>query len=264
MAVPYGTISVNKCSYTFKGTRSFIAERRFGIFGFYNVLREILFETIANAHTYLIKVDLVPILCSPIDTNRGCVMRTLIIFIISVLLPFSSVSASHCKSLKYSVRNKHVACLKDVEVDIDDGSIIFTEKDNDHERVEITEEYELYVNGRLVEVNEKQQRLIEAYYDLYMDIIRQAKKIGYEGAKIGAKGAKLGLKAVAGVLRLLGSDYDSDDLERDLKREARKLEDRAEKLQEKAEKIEQMADELEDVHNDLRDRIPELRELDWF
>jgi len=234
------------------------------MFRFHNVLREKLFETVANAHAYLIKVDLVPILCRTIATNGGYVMRTIIIFIVSVLLSFSSVSASHCKSWKYSACDKHVACLEDVEVDIDDGTIIFTKKDSDHERVEITEDYELYINGRFVKTNGEQQELVEVYYELYMDIIRQAKKIGYEGAKIGAKGAKIGLKAVAGVLKLLSSDYDSDDLERDLKREARKLEDRAEKLQEKAEKIEEMADELEDVHNELRGRIPELRELDWF
>ena len=57
-----------------------------------------------------------------------------------------------------------------------------------------------------------------------------AKMLGIEGAKIGAGGVKLGFTAIAKVVKLLSDEYDTDDLEEDLEREAEKLEKKAERL----------------------------------
>jgi len=82
--------------------------------------------------------------------------------------------------------------------------------------------------------------------------------------KQAVRGAKPGLEAIACVFKLLRSDYDSDDLEREIEAEADKPEAKAEKLEIKPEKIEEMAENLEDLHEDLIDKIQGLAELDWY
>jgi len=66
------------------------------------------------------------------------------------------------------------------------------------------------------------------------------------------------------VLALLFLDFDEDDFEMEIEREAEELEEMAEELEERAEVIEDMAEDLEDMHDDLSRKIPELRELRWF
>ncbi len=159
----------------------------------------------------------------------------------------------------------HNSCVMDnVSIDIDDGSVLLISHDHDGNEVEITGDYELYINGRHIKTTEEQKELLAEYHKLVLEITDCSKKIGLEGAKIGVKGAKLGLKAIACVFKLLRSDYDSDDLEREIEAEADKLEAKAKVLEIKAEKIEDMAEDLEDLHEDLADEIPELARLDWF
>ena len=158
----------------------------------------------------------------------------------------------------------HDEWMENISIDVDDGSVIIKNNKDRHERVELSEEYELYVNGKFIRTNREQRRYFEDYHDLTCQIEHDAKKIGKEGAKIGARGAKLGVTAVFNVLKLLSSDYDSDDLEREMERESSKLEANAEKLERKAEKLEEMVDELEELHFKLKESIPELDELEWF
>ena len=151
-----------------------------------------------------------------------------------------------------------------IRVNIDDGTITLTNKDDEYETVEFTENYELIVNGDNIDLNQKQQELVEEFYTLSFDLIEEAKKIGLEGAKIGVDGAKLGLSAVANAFRLLSPDYSSEDFERDIERKSEKLEKKAEKLEAKAEKLEVVADHLEDIKGELKQQTPELRDMDWF
>lgn len=159
------------------------------------------------------------------------------------------------------------------EIGINDGDTrIFVRRDkvyivNDfdrEERVVITEDADLIINGEPVKLDKDQTAMVANYYELTVEGIGWAKKIGLEGAKIGLQGAKIGLKAVAGVFKMILPSYDSDDLERDMERESEKIEAKAEKLEEKAELMEDIFDELEDLHEDLRDAIPELDRLHWF
>jgi hypothetical protein len=158
----------------------------------------------------------------------------------------------------------HDGFLEDVDIDIDDGTIIMTHNRRPKGKVEITEDYELYVNGRLVATNDEQKELLEDYYDLTMEVVEYATQIGYEGAKIGVSGAAIGLMAIGGVFKAFMTDYEFEELEDDLEEEAEELEARAEELEEKAEDLEGVAEELADVHDDLRRETPELRDLDWF
>lgn len=185
---------------------------------------------------------------------------SLLALLLIVGLPPTSDSRPHSRYLHVE-NDGH---LNGVDIDLEDGSIILTHRGRHYETVEITQDYELYVNDSRVDLNEDQQELVVAYYDLGMEIIDYAKELGWEGAKIGASGAKLGLKAIGSIFKLIFTGYDTDDLERDLERDAEKIEARAERLEKRAEKIEDMAYELEDLAWEMNREIPELDELDWF
>ncbi|MBN2410992.1 DUF2884 family protein, partial [candidate division KSB1 bacterium] len=154
--------------------------------------------------------------------------------------------------------------MDDVNVEIDDDKIILSNKCDEDETVEFNDNYELIVNGEKVDLNKRQQELVEEFYTLSFDLIEEAQKIGIEGAKIGVEGATLGLTAVANVLRLLSPDYSSDDFERDMEKKSKKLEKKAERLEKKAEKLEVIVDFLGDIRDELKETTPELRDLYWF
>jgi hypothetical protein len=150
-----------------------------------------------------------------------------------------------------------------VDLSFDDGSIVFTHEDDD-ETVEITDEYELIVNGGEVRLDADERRLVRKYYESFEHIIEEAKEIGIEGAKIGVQGAKLGVAATIGALRLLSPYYDRDDLEDELDNKSEKIERVAAKLEKRANKLERRAKALEGLHDQLRSEIDELDELGWF
>ena len=161
-----------------------------------------------------------------------------------------------------SWRNDNSDCTR---IDMKHGSVIIEhEYRREISTVEITEDFELFIDDELIKTDDAQNKLLEEYHVQLIEIHDQAKRIGWEGAKIGAQGAKIGLLAGIGVLKMLFTDYSEDDLEYDVEFAAEKLEERAERLEDKAEGIERMVDDLDDITDDLRDSIPELSELDWF
>ncbi len=155
-------------------------------------------------------------------------------------------------------------CFENVRVQIDDGSVILINQDDDDERVEFTKDYDLLINGDYIKLNHKQQKLVKEFHSLSFDLIDEAKNIGLEGAKVGISGAALGLVAVSNVFKLLSPDYDSEDFEREMEEQAEKLEKKAEKLEEKAEELEEIADELDEIRDDLQKITPELQDYEWF
>lgn len=182
--------------------------------------------------------------------------------ILFISIVFSSVSfAIHDDSDK---DRNILACYENVEVDFENGTIVLTCKYDDSEFVEITEDHDLYVNGRQVKLDRSQRRLVADYYERFTIVIEYAKEIGFEGAKIGIKGTKVGLRALVGVMKVLLSDYESDELEEDLEEEAEDLEELAADLEDKAEDLEHQAESLEDLHHEMRDEIPEIGALRWF
>ena len=182
--------------------------------------------------------------------------------ILCITLIFSSVLfAIHDDSDK---DRNILACYKDVEVDFENGTIVLTCKYDDSEFIEITEDHDLFVNGRQIRFDRSQRRLVEEYYNRFNGVIEYAKEIGLEGAKIGIAGTKVGLKALVGVMKVLFSDYESDELEEDMEEESEDLEEMAADLEEKAEDLERLADSLEELHDELRDEIPEIGKLRWF
>jgi hypothetical protein len=194
----------------------------------------------------------------------GNTMKKAAILFLAVFLVVSFAAPEGWAGKKHRCYKKQISGLDDIDFDVDDGTLIVESDIYEDEYVEITEDYELYVNGRFIELNDYQQELVKEYYDQYFELIDYAKKIGLEGAKIGVHGAKIGLLAMASICKLMLASYDSEDLERDLEKEARRLERKAEKLEKKAEQIEEMAERLEDLHYEMRDEITVLEDLGWF
>ena len=191
-------------------------------------------------------------------------MRKHLIIALALLVAVSSLYGMERKRRSKNFFMGKIGCLDNVDISIDDGSVILYPDDDDDEYVEITETHRLYINGHRIRTNTKQEALLAEYHEQVYFIVDEAKEIGWEGAKVGVQGAVIGLKAVVGVFKLISPRYDADDLERDLEREAEKIEVKAERLEEEAEDIEELADELEDMHYNLKRNIPELRRLGWF
>jgi hypothetical protein len=146
-----------------------------------------------------------------------------------------------------------------------EGDTLVVEGGGRHgDTVEISADFELTVNGREVDTDRKDRRLLKAYYEQAEEIEEVAMQLGMEGARIGIKGAAIGIGALGKVLRLLSSDYDTEDLEAEIEAEAEAIELEAEGIEEAAEVLEDWVDDLEDIGDELQDRIPELDDLDWF
>ena len=178
-------------------------------------------------------------------------------FLFILIFGVAAFAAKKDKDHNYSI-------LDHVSIDIDGSTLVLTSKYDDDEYVEITRSYELYINGREIDLSRSQRRLVAEYYDQFFDIIDSAREIGKEGARIGVLGAKLGIKAVKGAVRAIFSEYEMEELEEDLEWESEELEELAEELEEKAEEIEEMAEDFEELHYELREEIEELDRLRWF
>lgn len=193
-------------------------------------------------------------------------MKIAVIGLLAAFLMIVAVPAqAHRHSTHYQISTGHHSSIDGSELEISDDELIFTPADHDEDgEVRITEKHELYVNDKLIRLDSRQQEMVGEYYEQMMVLMESAKKIGLEGAKVGVQGAALGMKAVGSVFRLLSPDYDTDDLEREMEREAAKIEAKANRLEDAADEIEEQAEELEDLHYEMIDEIPELDDLGWF
>jgi len=190
-------------------------------------------------------------------------MKTAIIISCMLIFAFGSVIA-YDERTEINWGHHWTNFLSDnMEIEIDDGTIIITRHSYHSDVIEITEDYELYINDRHIKTNKEQKELLGKFHTKSVILVEEAEEIGYKGAKIGVKGAKLGIKAIGGVFRLLSSEYEADDLEEEMDIEAEKLEKEADALEEQADELEDIADELEDLADEMVQNIPELEELDW-
>ena len=141
-------------------------------------------------------------------------------------------------------------CLDNISVYLDNGTLVLKSHSKGDYTIKITDKSELYVNGRFVETNTYEKRLLSEFRDGMIDLTESAKEIGY-------KGAKIGVKAVAGLVEVFCTDLELEEYEVELEEEAERLETQAEEL-------EDLAEELEELHLELKSRIPELEELKAF
>ena len=110
--------------------------------------------------------------------------------------------------------------LDNIDVDIDGGDILMIEKGRDRNKVVITKDHQLIINGKKVKLDDDQQKKVIKFHDLTFALIDYAKEVGIEGAKIGVAGAAVGLEAVVKLFKLLDSEYDTEDYEREIEAKA--------------------------------------------
>jgi hypothetical protein len=178
-----------------------------------------------------------------------------LVMILSFPFPSAAGSRGRC--------DIDVSTFDSKSIDLDDGVLSIEHEDRGW-IVEITEDYELFVNGIRIRTDRRQRKLLRRYYRDYEDIEELAGVLAREGARIGVEGAKLGVSAAACAAKLLLEDYDYDDMEDEIEDKAAEIEKMAEKLERKAEKIEDIADDLEKTHRKLRRSVPELGDLEDF
>jgi flagellar capping protein FliD len=178
---------------------------------------------------------------------------------------FTPLGATAHKAIhvRHDCHNDDLFRGDNVNVDIDDGSIVFTHQ-NDNETVEITENGDLIVNGSPVRLARDERKLVEDYYETFDGIINEAKEIGLEGAKIGVKGATLGISAAISALVHLADGRDADDVQIEVDRKSERIERMADRLEKRADRLEAKTNRLEEMHNSLRSTIDELDDLGWF
>jgi hypothetical protein len=184
-------------------------------------------------------------------------MPILVLMIVSAMVLAAGADCrAHC-------RHDGDRTFRDKSIDLEDGTLKI-EHDDEGWIVEITEDYELYVNGERVKTDRHEKKLLRRYYRDYEKIEDMAGELGREASKIGRAGVKAGAIAVACVARLVIDGFDDDDIDIDIDIDTEAIEKMAEKLEKKAEKIEDLADDLEKTHRKLRKSIPELGELEDF
>lgn len=152
---------------------------------------------------------------------------------------------------------------KNVDLELDHGSIIFKHEDGD-ETVEITKDYALIVNGNELHLHRDQRGLVRDYYESFQSVIEDAKEIGIAGVKLGAKGLAVGLAAACRALCGVASDADRDGHDCKLDRETAKFNASGAKIEKRAERLKHKAEALEKLHERLRRNVTELDELGWF
>lgn len=191
----------------------------------------------------------------------------LILFLASAVLAVGPKVTSHDQNHDHGVvirDGSGAYCGDDMDVDFEDGDIIFTGRHHDDPEVRITEDYELYIDGEKLDLNDRQREIVAEYYDTFEEVIEEATKLGVKGAAIGAQGAALGVSALGKLFKAALTEYELEDMEREIEKEARKIEEKAEKLEWEAEEIEALADKLEELHWDLKRETPRLRDIEWF
>jgi hypothetical protein len=173
------------------------------------------------------------------------IMRLLITGSIATILILSSLYAvDPPKSRSSSV------CLENIAVDFENGTLVITPRSGENFKVEITDNDELFVNGRKISTSSEERELLGEYRHDMSYLVHRAEEIGIEGARIG-------LYAVSGLIEVVCTDLELEELEAELESESSRLENEAEELEE-------LSTRLEDLHNELKDRISELRELRTF
>ncbi|MBD3401858.1 DUF2884 family protein [candidate division GN15 bacterium] len=198
-------------------------------------------------------------------------MRRIAVVAIALLFVVGSLGAADERTYNYHIDkcdyddfgSHHWSVDENVTMDFDDGTIVFESRDYPRDVVEITERYELLINGEPVELTADQQRHVREFHQATTDLIADAIAVGIEGADIGMEGAAIGVKAAGQALKALFTGHTFEDMEREIEREARKIEVKAEKLEEKADQIDRRADHIEDMYFDMFEEIPALRDLGW-
>lgn len=185
-----------------------------------------------------------------------------ILLILLFMIPPASAAPPDC-SISSWFRDG-ICVFEDVTVRMDDGTLVMEHDDPRCTVVEITDEYDLYIDGKRIDINDHQRKLVEAYYNLVIEVVDDAIGIGVSAAAVGLGGAGIGLGVVGKLFKLILPWYGFDDFENELREETRKIKILAEKLEIHARELEEKAEQAEDVYRVLIRSIPELQEREML
>ncbi len=193
-------------------------------------------------------------------------MRSIAITLLVGLFAISTAFAADPEPCDgWDFGGKKFCVYGDIELAIENGDIVITSEHRRYDdEVRITDKYQLFINNEEIKTNGEQSEILKKFHDQAMELSAESKIIAREGARIGIQGAKIGTKAASGVMKMLFLNFDEEEFEREIEKEAEEIETMAEKLEEQAEELEEMADNLEETHDDLSREISELNKLKWF
>jgi len=149
----------------------------------------------------------------------------------------------------------------------EDNSLIVCDRYTDEYLAEITEDFELYVRGKEVEVSNRQRDLLEQYYMAQYNLFSSRNIIGTKGIEIGMQSAGLAIKAVGGAFVLIASGFDEqagEEFEDEMEYESEKIEQKADELEREAEEFEYQIDVVNDVEWKIKREIKELDYIDLY
>ena len=149
----------------------------------------------------------------------------------------------------------------------EDNSLIICDRYTDEYLAEISEDYELFIKGRKVKINDKQQKLLEEYYTAQYNLFDSRNLIGAKGVQIGIQSAGLALKAVGGAFVLIANGFDEqagEKFEDEMEYESEKIGEVAEELEKEAEEFEHKIYIVNKVEREIRKEIDELDEIDLW
>lgn len=140
--------------------------------------------------------------------------------------------------------------LDRISVDFDNGSLIIKPRSGESFLVEITDNDELYVNGRKIQTDAEERDLLHEYRSEMTCMVDRA-------VEVGCKGVEVGLHAIGGLIEVACTDRELEELEAE-------LESKSDKIESEAEELEEMSARLEAIHAELKHRISELNRLNSF
>jgi len=188
---------------------------------------------------------------------------TKIIFLLSFLIYHLSADDGHKQIFSHvemNINNSNYVLFED-------NSLIVCDRDTDEYLAEISEDYDLFVKGKKVNVNEDQRKLLEEYYEAQYELFSSRNLIGAKGIEIGMQSAGLALKAVGGAFVVMASGFDekkSQEFEDAMEYEAEKIEDKANELEEHAENFENQILIVNRTERKIRKEIAALDRVDLY
>ena len=188
-------------------------------------------------------------------------MKKMVLLLILVVLAVPLAAGAHT----WNSHDKHNVKISDGSTfEVDNGELTLTHKDrHGKDRVVVTEDGQLTVNGDQVSTNDSEQKLLRKFYRESAQLEAMALDIAKDAEKIASVSTKYASAQISAALRSL-SDDDEDVDEEKMEAIEVKFEEEIERIEKFADKIENQADKVIAIGDELQERIPELEELEWF
>jgi hypothetical protein len=181
------------------------------------------------------------------------------VFIFGLLSPLFSEDGgyTHFDSIEMNINDENYILFED-------ESLIVCDRKTGKNLVEITFDFDLFIYGKKLRVNEYQKDLLQEYYIAQYILFTKRNRIASKGLEIGLDGVKLAAKAVGGAFMLIAAGFDEEQekvFEEEMERESESIERKAEIIEYHAEEFEE---QVKNVNRAERILTREIKELNDF